>query len=185
MGFNSGLKGLICIKFLMNIFIKFWIFNKIFTYTLYNGRVWVFFCFLYRCRRLYTILCATQYWNVKLLRTFLFYDLLTLCTSKHVSLKSLQSGEVVSCHLLCCFFFLEGNTSFWVYGDLLCWKCRLLFCYLWAILLVVETVFDFHSNGRGFFPTLVSRNDGVVLLFLLHCFDALEYFEYCADIPPV
>ena len=42
-------------------------------------------------------------------------------------------------------------------------------------MLVDEFVFDLHSNGRGFFPALVSRNDGVVLLFLLHCFDALEY----------
>jgi len=41
--------------------------------------------------------------------------------SKHVSLKSLWSGEVVSCHLLRC--FLEGNISFWVYGDPLCWNC--------------------------------------------------------------
>jgi len=42
-------------------------------------------------------------------------------------------------------------------------------------LLVDESVLDFHSNDRGFFPTLVSRNDGVFLLFLLHCFDTLEY----------
>ena len=53
--------------------------------------------------------------------------------------------------------------------------CLLLFCYGRAILLVDEFVFDLHSNGRGFFPALVSRNDGVVLLFLLHCFDVLEY----------
>ena len=53
--------------------------------------------------------------------------------------------------------------------------CLLLFCYRRAILLVDEFVFDLHSNGRGFFPALVSRNDGVVLLFLLHCFDVLEY----------
>ena len=53
--------------------------------------------------------------------------------------------------------------------------CLLLFCYRWAILLVDESVLDFLSNGRGFFPALFSRNGSVVLLFLLHCFDALEY----------
>jgi len=44
-----------------------------FTYMLWNGRVWVFFCFLYRCRYLYTILYATQYLNVKMLRTYYWF----------------------------------------------------------------------------------------------------------------
>jgi len=37
---------------------------------LYNGRVWVFFRFMYRCRYLYAILYATQYLNVKTLGTY-------------------------------------------------------------------------------------------------------------------
>jgi hypothetical protein len=63
-----------------------------------------------------------------------------------------------------------------VYGDPLYWN-------LFAVILL--SLSHLVSSGRGFFPALVSRNDGVVLLFLLHCFDALEYFLYCADIPPV
>jgi len=35
--------------------------------------------------------------------------------SKHVSFKSLRSGEVVSCHLLCCFlhFHVRGQGLDW------------------------------------------------------------------------
>ena len=85
-----------------------------------------------------------------------------------------HSGLGRSSTAICC-VVLEGNISFGCMETRYTGICLLLFCYRRAILLVEESVFDFPSNGRGFFPALLSRNDGVVLLFLLYCLDALEY----------
>jgi len=89
--------------------------------------------------------------HVEDLLLILFHDLLILC-KRHVSFTSFRSREVVSCHL---FVVLEGNINFGSMETRCTGNYLLLFCYRRAILLVGETVFDLHSNGRGFFPALV------------------------------